>query len=134
MPHDLAYLVAMVHDLGIVSEQDEGVNYLQRSRALFHRITADHTLPDVDPTVIDECLVYNHRVLRVPNLSRHADCFRRAVQIEHTHGLVRFGLDKAPVRAWFDRYPRADFDRVLVDFTLRTLRREPKTLIDGIFH
>lgn len=133
IPHDLAYLVAMIHDLGIVSEQDQGANYLQRSRALFHRITADVKLPDVDLDIIDECLVYNHRVRAVPNLSKQADCFRRAVQIEHTHGYFRFGLPKRPVRALFDRYPRGNFDRVLVDFTMRTVRREPKTLIDGIF-
>src|ERR1043165_4454725 len=36
---DLAYVIAMFHDLGIVSERDEGHNYLQRSRALFLRET-----------------------------------------------------------------------------------------------
>lgn len=133
MPHDLAYLVAMVHDLGIVSERDQGVNYLHRSRALFHRITADQALPDVDPDVVDECLIYNHRIRAVPNLSAQADCFRQAVQIEHARGFLRFGLPKAPVRSLFKRYPRGNFDRVLVDFTVRTLKREPKTLVDGIF-
>ena len=37
LPGDVAYMIAMWHDLGIVSEKDEGHNYLQRSRALFHR-------------------------------------------------------------------------------------------------
>ena len=134
MPSDVAYLIAMVHDLGIVSEQDEGVNYLRRSLALFHRITADVELPEVDPDIVTECMVYNHRVLPVPNLSAQANCFRRAVQIEHTRGLVRFGLPRAPVRELFRRYPRGNFDRVLLDFTVRTLRREPRTLVDGIFH
>ena len=133
LPHDLAYLVAMVHDLGIVSEQDRGDNYLQRSRALFHRITKDVALPDVDPSLVDECLLYNHRVLPVANLSPAAECFRKAVQIEHTRGYVRFGLPKAPVRALFKRYPRGNFDRVLLDFTVRTLKREPRTLVNGIF-
>ena len=30
-------------------------------------------------------------------------------------------------------YPRDNFDRVLLDFTWRTLRREPLTLVNGIF-
>ena len=42
----LAYFIAMVHDLGLVSERDEGRNYLHRSLALFHRETADMALPD----------------------------------------------------------------------------------------
>lgn len=130
---DLAYLVAMVHDLGIVSEQDEGVNYLQRSRALFHRETASLTLPPVKTEVLDECLVYNHRVLSVPNLSPEAECFRNAVMMEHSHGLLRFGLSRDEVKPVFAEHPRGNFDRVLMDFTWRTIKREPLTIVRGIF-
>jgi hypothetical protein len=78
-------------------------------------------------------MLYNHRLLPVPNLSPQADAFRRAVQIEHSRGLLRFGLERDAVRAVFDRYPRGNFDRVLLDFTWRTLRREPWTIVNGIF-
>jgi hypothetical protein len=130
---DLAYLVALVHDLGIVSEKDEGHNYLQRSRALFHRETAGMALPEVDPTVLDECLIYNHRVLPVPNVSPAAECFRRAVMIEHSRGLKRYGLDRQAVKQVFADHPRGNFDRVLLDFAWRTIKREPMTLVNGIF-
>jgi hypothetical protein len=130
---DLAYLLAMVHDLGIVSERDEGVNYLQRSRALFHRETAGMTLPEVPRDVLDECLVYNHRVLSVPNLSREAECFRNAVMMEHSRGILRFGLSKDEIAPVFDEHPRGNFDRVLMDFTWRTIKREPLTIVRGIF-
>jgi hypothetical protein len=130
---DLAYLVAMVHDLGIVSEQDTGENYLQRSRALFHRETTGVELGGADTTIVDECLVYNHRLLAVPNLSPEAECFRRAVIIEHSHGLKRWGLERKAVKQVFEALPRDNFDRVLLDFTWRTLRREPTTLVNGIF-
>lgn len=130
---DLAYFIAMVHDLGIVSEKDEGHNYLERSRALFHRETRGMTLPAIDPEIIDQCLLYNHRMLPVPNLSAPAECFRNAVKIEHTRGLMRYGLDEAAVKAVFDEYPRDNFDRVLVDFTWRTIKREPITIVHGIF-
>ncbi len=129
---DLAYFIAMVHDLGIVSEQDQGHNYLERSRALFHRETASITLP-ATAEIIDECLLYNHRLLPVPNLSAPAECFRNAVKIEHSHGLLRYGLDRAEVKALFDEHPRDNFDRVLVDFTWRTIKREPLTIVHGIF-
>jgi hypothetical protein len=130
---DLAYLVAMVHDLGLVSEQDTGENYLQRSRALFHRETAGLELGGIDPKLVDECLLFNHRLLPVPNLSEEAECFRRAVIIEHSHGLKSWGLERAAVRQVFEALPRGNFDRVLLDFTWRTLRREPTTLVRGIF-
>lgn len=133
MARDVAYAVAMCHDLGLVSRDDTGPTYLARSRALFERETAGFDLGDTSRALVDECLLYNHRLLPVPNLSPQADAFRRAVQIEHSRGLLRFGLDRADVDAIFERYPRGNFDRVLLDFTWRVLRREPWTLVKGIF-
>ncbi len=130
---DVAYAIAMVHDLGLLSEQEEGHNYMQRSRALFWRVFADLPLHDTDPRVIDECLLFNHRVFRVPNTTQAAECFRRAVWIEHTRGLRTYGLPREAVRRVFDSYERDDFDAVLWDFTKRTLRREPLTIVHGIF-
>lgn len=133
MNADVAYAIAMWHDLGIVSEKDEGQNYLRRSLSLFERETQGVDLGDVDPKTISECLLYNHRVLSVPGLGNTAECFRQAVQIEHTRGLLRFGLSKAAVKTKFQEYPRANFDRVLVDFTWRTLKREPLSIVNGVF-
>ena len=132
LARDLAYAIAMCHDLGIVSREDNGRTYLERSRSLFEREMTGYSIA-APQDVVDECLVYNHRLLPVPNLSPQADAFRRAVQIEHTRGLLRFGLPKAPVAAVFAAYPRDNFDRVLLDFTWRTLRHEPLTLVSGIF-
>jgi len=129
----LAYCIAMVHDLGLVSERDEGVNYLRRSLALFRRETADLALPPEDPEIVEQCIVYNHRVLSVPGLSDAAECFRNAVMIEHSRGFLRFGLGREQLEPIFQLYPRGNFDRVLLDFTWRTLRREPLTLVHGIF-
>lgn len=133
MDRDVAYTVAMCHDLGLVSRDDTGPNYLARSRALFDRETAGYALGDTSRDVLDQCLLYNHRLLPVPNLAPQADAFRRAVQIEHSHGMLRFGLEKTDVRKIFDNYPRGNFDRVLLDFTWRVLRHEPWTLVHGIF-
>jgi hypothetical protein len=129
----LAYFIAMIHDLGLVSEQDQGVNYLRRSLALFHRETKGLPLPEADPELLEQCIVYNHRVLSVPGLSPVAECFRNAVMIEHSRGLLRFGLPRDEVKPIFQAYPRGNFDRVLLDFTWRTLSREPLTLVNGIF-
>lgn len=129
----LAYFIAMVHDLGLVSERDQGSNYLRRSLALFHRETAGMDVPHEDPEVVEQCLLYNHRVLAVPGLSEAAECFRNAVMVEHTRGLRRFGLERARVEPVFETYARGNFDRVLLDFTWRTLSREPLTLVRGVF-
>lgn len=130
---DVAYTVAMWHDLGLVSEQDEGENYLRRSWSLFQRESEGFDLHGADARVLEECMVYNHRLLPVPGVSPEAECFRRAVIVEHSHGLKSWGLPRDAVREVFADHPRGNFDRVLLDFTWRTLRREPKTLVRGIF-
>lgn len=133
MDRGVAYTVAMFHDLGIVNRDDTGPNYLARSRALFERETNGHDLAGTPSLVLEECMLYNHRLLPVPNLSPQANAFRRAVQIEHARGLLRFGLDAGQVTSVFERYPRGNFDRVLLDFAWRTLRYEPLTIVNGIF-
>jgi hypothetical protein len=127
--------ITFIHDLGLLAPEVEGVNYLQRSRALFHRELPARAfgLSRHDELVVDECLLYNHRVLPVPGLSDEAVAFRQAVWIEHSFGLRRYGLDHDEVRDVFLRYPRDDFDRVLFDFTRIVLFREPWTIVNGIF-
>lgn len=131
--HELVHAAAMVHDLGLVCEDVQGANYLERSRALFHRELRTPELTEGTMQIIDQCLLFNHRFRPVPGLSPEAECFRRAVWVEHFRGTRRYGLDRAAVGQVFRDHPRGNLDRVLVDFARRVLRREPRTLISGIF-
>lgn len=128
------YLAAMVHDLGLVTERDAGASYLDRSVALLARETGHlPALGGGKRRALEQCLLYNHRLRRPAALCHEAEAFRRAVQIEHSAGLITYGLDGARVTAVMARHPRADFGRVLVDFAWRVLRREPHTVVRGIF-
>lgn len=134
---DLLYLAALTHDLGLLVEADEapGRTYLERTRALVltHAEREQLGIGETQRQILEECLLYNHRVFTVPGTSAEAEAFRQAVWIEHSRGLLRFGLPRARVCAVFDRYARDDFDRVLVDFFRRVLSREPSTVVRGIF-
>jgi hypothetical protein len=130
---DLIYLAAMVHDLGLVSEADVGATYLERSRSLFRRETRDLGIDPAAASVVDECLLFNHRVRPTPGISPVAGCFRRAIWIEHTRGLRRYRLPQSQVRQVFEELPRDNLDSVLLDFARRVLAREPLTLMRGIF-
>lgn len=134
MDRDLAYAVAMVHDLGLVTEQDEGRNYMQRSAALFRRLLGPQWRGDASALeVADQCLLYNHRLLPGKWVHPEVECFRRAVWVEHSLGKKRYGLDREVVEQVFALYPRDNFDRVLRDFSRRVLLREPLTVVRGIF-
>jgi hypothetical protein len=132
---DLLYLAALTHDLGLVVDTIglEGGTYLERTRELVLGQCEVLELRASERQVLEECLLYNHRLLPVPGTSAVAEAFRQAVWIEHSRGLLRFGLPRDAVRAVFARYPRGDFDRVLVDFARRVLAREPATVVRGIF-
>lgn len=127
---DTAYAIAMVHDLGLVHPAP-GDNYLRRSLSIFEETLGELTTED--PDLVRQCLLLNHRLMPVPGASAVAEAFRSAVWIEHSRGLKRYGLDKAAVGEVFELYPRGNLDAVLFDFFARTLRHEPKTIVDGIF-
>lgn len=128
---DTAYAIAMVHDLGLV-QAAPGDNYMFRSAAIFERAFADLEVPE-QSNIVRECLVLNHRVFPVPGASAAAEAFRQAVWLEHSRGVLRFGLDPSAVQEVFDLYPRDNLDAVLLNFFSRTLRKEPLTIINGVF-
>jgi hypothetical protein len=131
----LLYAIAMVHDLGLLVPGPWSASYLDRSCALFHTELPSREFPlsDHERRVADECLLYNHRVLSVPGLSPEAEAFREAVWIEHSLGLLSYGLDADVVRSIRARFPRDNLDAILADFARRVLLREPWTMVDGIF-
>jgi len=132
LDRNVAYAISMTHDLGIVSDRDSGTTFLARSLALFERETAGRDLGGTPRSVIEECMLYNHRLMPVPNLCPAAEAFRRAVWIEHSRGHRRYGLPAEPVFDVFQRHPRDNFDRVLLDFFWRTVKKEPRTIVNGI--
>jgi hypothetical protein len=133
VPADSMYALALYHDLGLVAPDVDGPTYMHRSLALLRRDVGDARL-DLAPHVVDEVILLNHRVHPLRGASRVAELVRRAVWIEHSRGALRWGgMTFAEARAVFDRYPRLDLDRVLLDFARRTALREPHTIVRGIF-
>jgi len=96
----LTYLLALLHDLGLVCHRHGGDNYLERTRNLFRHETGDLGLSARELQLGDECLLYNHRALPPRDLSAEAAAFRLAVWIEHSRGVVRFGLSSEEVARW----------------------------------
>jgi hypothetical protein len=127
------HLLAMAHDLGLISEADQGADYLLRSWALLERECKARGLEQLADSTAFECVRFNHRLSPVPNLDPRAEAFRCAVWVEHSFGAKRFGLPRELVRGVFRRYPRDNFNAVMADFWRRVLLHEPTTVIRGIF-
>lgn len=125
---DLLYLAAMIHDLGLMVKFEPGTSYLTRTREIARRELRDVGLDPETWRVLEEALLLNHAVHLPHPLLPLAECFRRAVFTEHTHGIQRFGLPRAAVRAVFDEIPFDNFATVLADFFWKTLVFEPRTI------
>jgi len=69
----------------------------------------------------------------VPGLDPLADTVRRAVQVEHSGGLVSHGLDRSWVRTVFADHPRGDLTRILIDFARITLLEDGPAQLASIF-
>lgn len=127
------YAICMAHDLGILADGTQGRTYMHRSLDLFRQNFEDEELGGMASQDLEELMLFNHRVLPVPNVCDAAEALRKAVWVEHYRGFRTHGLDKAKVKEVFDRYPWLDFDFVLLDFFQRTVRHEPTTIVNGIF-
>lgn len=127
------HLLAMVHDLGLISSHDRGADYLERSWMLLQRECTTRACPELADELSFQCLRFNHRLSAVPGLDPRAEVFRTAVWIEHSVGARRYGLSRDFVQGVFRTHPRANFSRVMADFWRRVLVHEPRTLAKGIF-
>jgi len=133
VPDESIYALALYHDLGLVAGDVDGPTYMHRSLELLRRDVTAAEL-DLAPRIVEEVLLLNHRVQPLREASRVAELVRRAVWTEHSRGALRWGgMTFAAARAVFERYPRLDLDRVLLDFARRTAIREPHTILRGIF-
>ena len=129
----LLYALALTHDLGLVTAEAAGTDYLQRSWTLFREATADLGLGQREQELARQCLLFNHRIVPMAGLLPEAWLFRQAVWVEHSRGALRHGLERSAVAQIFFELPRANFDWVLIDFARRVLTHEPRTLLRGIF-
>jgi hypothetical protein len=127
------HLLAMVHDLGLISPVDRGADYLDRGWRLLQRESAERGCPQFADELSYECLRFNHRLRPVTGLDPRAEAFRAAVWVEHSFGRRRHGLSQELVREVFRKHPRDNFSYVMADFWQRVLLHEPRTVVKGIF-
>ena len=127
------HLLAMVHDLGLITPHDRGADYLERSWTLLERECNTRGCWQYADELSFQCLRFNHRISAVPGLDPRAEVFRAAVWIEHSFGVRRYGLSRAFVQGVFRTHRRDNFSHVLADFWRRVLLHEARTVTNGIF-
>ena len=128
---DAAFGIAMFHDLGLTLPRGDSMSYMHRSLDLLHEDFPDLVgKVDVDVVRVHVAQPSSARSPTAPPPPRPS----ARPWVEHTRGLKRYGLlSRESVRDVFARHPRANLDRVLLDFFWLTVRNEPRTITNGIF-
>lgn len=119
---DLFGGIGFLHDIGLCVQEPTAKDYLARGLAFSIGHMRDWGLPAEQETLFEQAMLYNHSFRPVPGLLPEAECLRLAVQVEHSLGRVRHGLDRPFVRDVFARHPRRGFNRVLLSFTRTAMR------------
>lgn len=121
-------VAAILHDAGLYPDVSTGGVYTADGAALARRILADHGWSEQR---IELCAaaIDRHHELR-PQLRRgpEVEALRLADLVDVSNGLIRFGLDRAWLRALNDAVPRAGFAGDLRREVFRALRERPLTM------
>jgi len=126
---DLVRAGCWVHDIGLLIPDRRDPSYLRRGWAFVEPRARCWGCKGDRLATLRDVLLYNHALRPVPGAAPTAELVRRAVQVEHSLGRVRHGLERARVREIRRRWPRAGLTRVLLSFARTTLFEDgPKQL------
>ncbi len=130
---DFVRATAWLHDIGLLVELPGTRNYLDRGLRFVEPLVDSWELPAGQRRMFEQMMLYNHSARAVPGLCDEAEMMRRAVQVEHSFGLHRHGLDRARVREVFRSHPRRGLTPVLLDFGRITVTRDGPRQLWHIF-
>jgi hypothetical protein len=113
---DFVAATAWLHDIGLLVKLEGTHNYLDRGLRFVEPLLDSWGLQARQRRIFEEMMLYNHSVRPVPGLCDEAEMMRRAVQVEHSFGLLTHGLPRERVREVFGQHPRRGLTPVLLDF------------------
>jgi hypothetical protein len=131
---DFVRATAWLHDIGLLVSLPGTRNYLDRGLRFVEPLVDGWDLPPRQRRIFEEMMLYNHSFRPLPRLSDEAEMMRRAVQVEHSFGLLTHGLDRAGVRAVFRDHPRRGLTPVLLDFGRITVTQDGPAQLWHVFH
>jgi putative nucleotidyltransferase with HDIG domain len=133
LDEDLIRAGCLLHDIGLCVKNPRQRNYLERGLAFVEPRMDEWGLAEEPRAILRDVMLYNHSLRSVPGISPAADAVRLAVQVEHSLGRISHGLPPAVCRAVFARYPRHDFNRVLLEFFKIVVREDGPSELLRIF-
>ena len=130
---DFVQATAWLHDIGLLVKLPGTRNYLDRGLRFVEPLVSTWELSDEQRRIFEEMMLYNHSARPISQLSDEAEMMRRAVQVEHSFGVVTHGLDRGLVRQVFRTHRRRGLTPVLLDFGRVTVLQDGPAQLWHIF-
>jgi len=130
---DLIRAGCFLHDIGLCVKNPRISNYLERGLDFVRPKIEEWKLEGEQRKVFEDVMLYNHSLTEIEGIAPAADIVRLAVQVEHSLGKRRFGLDKGYCKQVFANFPRHDFNHVLWEFFKLVVREDGPTELFRIF-
>jgi len=121
MDPELVWAACYVHDIGLLVEEPGNLSYMSRGWRFVKPHVEEWGVEGAAKRVFRDIMLYNHGLLPLRGVSWVGEMCRRAVQVEHSKGLVHHGLSRDVVRSIFAETPRLGLTRVLLDFARITV-------------
>jgi hypothetical protein len=133
LDEDLIRAGCWLHDIGLCVKNPRIANYLERGLDFVRPTMESWDLDEEQTKIFSDVMLFNHSLKRVEGLSEPAEMVRLAVQVEHSLGRRRHGLDRGYCRQIFAEHPRHDFNSVLLEFFKIVIREDGPTELFRIF-
>lgn len=115
---EVALCACLLHDVGLYEPGSGGRLYLARGRAAGQGVLAPFGWPAGRVRLCLDAVELHHRLTPQWDEGAEVELLRIADLVDGSAGIVRAGLDRAWLRALFDRVPRAGLYRELLRHSL----------------
>lgn len=130
---NLTAAIAWVHDIGLLVKDPAEGAYTRRGLRFLEPHLDAWELDAERREIVAHTMLFNHSLRPLRGVHPAAELFRRAVQVEHSFGALRHGLERDVVRSIFARWPRRGLNAVLLDFARITLLHDGPGVLLPIF-
>jgi len=125
---ELLTVAAILHDIGLYPSVTHGGVYTAEGATLARELLAAHGWGSGRIERCSDAIDRHHDVRRQGSLGNEVEALRLADLVDVSGGLLRFGLDRAWLRALQQAVPRTGFGGELARELGRAIRERPLTL------
>ncbi len=126
---ELLLCVAWLHDAGLYPGAASHESYVLDGRRLLERVVGPFEWQPARVTLAGDAVERHHELRPQWDRGDEVELIRRADLVDVSGGLIRFGIDRAWLKALADRVPRKGLAREIARLVGGALKTRPLTML-----